>query len=67
MMSEWTPGEEGGKSPKTIPQSGPLSIQVRSRFSREECGFWLSPHLHFGELSPIRAWNAVNNYAISEN
>ena len=68
MMSEWTPGEEGGeKALKLFLSQGLFQYKLGRDFPERNAVSKLSPHLHFGELSPIRAWNEVNNYAISEN
>ena len=68
MMSEWTPGEEGGKKAlKLFLSQGLYQYKLGRDFPERNAVSKLSPHLHFGELSPIRAWNEVNNYATSEN
>ena len=68
MLSEWIPGEEGGeKALKLFLDQGLFQYKLGRDFPERNAVSQLSPYLHFGELSPIRVWNEVNNYAISEN
>lgn len=62
MMLEWRPGEEGAKDRLQSFLDGPLfdykndrnlpGVQATSR---------LSPHLHFGEISPNQVWYAIKD------
>ncbi len=58
--AEWTPGEEGA--------AARLDAFIRNRledyavgrdFPDRDATSKLSPHLHFGEISPARCWHAV--------
>jgi len=61
MRKAWTPGEKGAAARlKTF-------VDLASRYDAtrnlpsEEGTSMLSPHLHFGELSPAMAWHAVSD------
>ena len=68
MLSEWTPGEKGGeKALELFLNQGLFQYKLGRDFPEKKAVSRLSPYLHFGELSPSRIWDEVNNYAISEN
>lgn len=58
MRDMWTPGEAGGHARLT-------EFKPRAKYYDEKRNFpsikgtsFLSPHLHFGEISPAQAWHA---------
>jgi deoxyribodipyrimidine photo-lyase len=62
LAEEWTPGEAGGRErlDDFLPRAG------RYEGDRERPALptsQLSPHLHFGELSPRQVWTAVRDAA----
>lgn len=61
MMKHWTPGEEGAKLRLQSFIKGSLRSYHESRDlpALEEGVSKLSPHLHFGEISPFEIWNAI--------
>jgi len=57
----WTPGEKGAKIRLKEFLSGPSTTYKTSRDVPSEEGVsYLSPHLHFGEISPHTIWHAVS-------
>lgn len=56
----WTPGEAGAAAELRRFAAGPVRDYVEARDLPAELGTSrLSPHLHFGEVSPRQAWQAV--------
>ena len=57
---DWTPGEAGGvEALRRFTSSALKTYSVGRDRPAEIGGSRLSPHLHWGELSPWRAWTAV--------
>lgn len=57
---DWTPGEAGGaEALRRFTASALKSYSIGRDRPAEIGGSRLSPHLHWGELSPWRAWTAV--------
>ncbi|NBX29051.1 deoxyribodipyrimidine photo-lyase [bacterium] len=62
MRKTWTPGEAGGTKRLTAFLAGPLGGYGTERDRPDHEGTsGLSPHLHFGEISPRRVWHAVRD------
>jgi deoxyribodipyrimidine photo-lyase len=60
FYDRWTPGEEGAGRALREFLKGPIEDYARSRDVPSEAGTSsLSPHLHFGEISPVQIWEAV--------
>jgi deoxyribodipyrimidine photo-lyase len=60
MEKTWTPGEAGATKRLDAFVAGGLAGYASGRDRPDQDGTSsLSPHLHFGELSPRRAWHAV--------
>jgi deoxyribodipyrimidine photo-lyase len=56
----WTPGEAGAEARLEALITGPLRHYAELRNRPDLAGTSrLSPHLHFGEISPRRIWHAV--------
>ncbi|MCJ1959499.1 cryptochrome/photolyase family protein [Novosphingobium mangrovi (ex Hu et al. 2023)] len=57
----WTPGEEGAKARlKTFAEKASRYEGQRNLPARNGTSF-LSPHLHFGEISPAQVWHATSS------
>lgn len=64
----WTPGEEGARARLRAFAKGPVSHYDDERDHPGHDGTSrLSPHLHFGELSPVQIWHAVADLPGSES
>jgi deoxyribodipyrimidine photo-lyase len=64
MRKTWTPGEAGGRARVERFVAGPLAAYGTERDRPDHDGTSsLSPHLHFGEVSPRRAWHAAREAA----
>ncbi|MDZ4755333.1 MAG: deoxyribodipyrimidine photo-lyase [Phycisphaerae bacterium] len=62
MASAWTPGEIGARAALTAFLDGAVGTYAESRDIPAAPGTSrLSPHLHWGEISPRRAWHAVSD------
>jgi deoxyribodipyrimidine photo-lyase len=60
MRKTWTPGEAGGRRRLDAFLAAPLGGYGTERDRPDHEGTsGLSPHLHFGEVSPRRVWHAV--------
>ena len=58
--SHWTPGEKGAKDALKTFLDGPvLSYKTDRDIPSKRGTSRLSPHLHFGEISPHQIWQAV--------
>jgi len=59
---EWTPGEAGAHAALIRFLEGPAATYANDR---DQLGIHgtsrLSPHLHFGEISPVQIWAAAHN------
>ena len=62
MEKTWTPGEEGAKQKLDKFLNGPVDKYKTERdFPGIRGTSRLSPHLHFGEISPNQVWHAALN------
>jgi deoxyribodipyrimidine photo-lyase len=62
MRTSWTPGEAGARHRlKTFIAKGVASYGTERDRPDHEGTSSLSPHLHFGEISPRRVWHAVRD------
>lgn len=66
IADTWTPGEAGARArldafvPSRAPESAPIAGYATGRDEPASPGTsMLSPHLHWGEISPRRVWNTV--------
>ncbi len=58
----WTPGEIGARKRLRAFLAGPISNYADGRnMPAEESTSRLSPHLHFGEISPHQVWRAARH------
>jgi deoxyribodipyrimidine photo-lyase len=59
FRDEWTPGEEGAK--ERLDDFGPkaAAYDIDRNLPSDEGSSRLSPHLHFGEISPATVWHHV--------
>jgi deoxyribodipyrimidine photo-lyase len=61
LREAWQPGEAGAAARLEVFVAGPLVAYERTRDQPGVPGTSrLSPHLHFGELSPRQAWHAAS-------
>ena len=61
LAQSWEPGEEGaGKRLRAFADEA-SRYEGRRNLPGEEGTSMLSPHLHFGEISPARVWHAVSD------
>ena len=68
MQDEWSPGEEGAqKQLLNFSKTGIKEYKVGRNRPDKEFVSKLSPHLHFGELSPHQAWHCINNLNNTES
>lgn len=67
MATHWTPGERGARERLSAFLASGLTSYKRGR-DRPDQDFVsrLSPHLHFGEISPHTVWHAAKKYQGSE-
>ncbi|GAB5380522.1 MAG: deoxyribodipyrimidine photo-lyase [Aliiglaciecola sp.] len=60
MQKRWTPGEQGASDNLSKFLQGAVEEYKKSRDEPAQNGTsYLSPHLHFGEISPNQIWYAV--------
>ncbi len=60
LRSSWDPGEAGGRERLKVFSSGPVGQYHEARDVMSEDGVSrLSPHLHFGEISPRQIWSSM--------
>lgn len=60
MAAEWTPGEEGAyKRLQTFLDNGIHDYKKGRDFPAQRSVSRLSPHLHYGEISPRQVWHAA--------
>jgi len=59
MRDMWQPGEEGAKQRLRAFVEEASAYEAQRNLPSVEGTSMLSPHLHFGELSPSQAWHAV--------
>ncbi len=68
MLSEWKPGEAGAHTQLTrFIEQGIHHYKEGRNFPAQPYVSRLSPHLHWGELSPNQAWYAVEEKASSKD
>ncbi len=64
LRAEWTPGEAGAMARLRAFTHGPMDGYALGRdLPAEERTSRLSPHLHFGEITPRQIWTAINSAA----
>lgn len=62
IKKKWTPGEEGAQQRLSAFLQGGLSDYKEGRdYPARESTSYLSPHLHFGELSPCQIRHTIQN------
>lgn len=61
MRAEWTPGEGGALQRLEAFVDGAALYGERRNLPSEEGTSRLSPHLHFGEISPATVWHSVSD------
>ena len=61
--AEWTPGEDGAAARLEDFADGVGAYQARRNLPAVEGTSRLSPHLHFGEISPAAVWHRVAEHA----
>lgn len=67
MQEEWQPGEDGAQAClKAFLESGLKGYKEGRNFPVRQNVSRLSPHLHFGEISPNDVWYAVKSTMIAE-
>ncbi|MGC2584444.1 MAG: deoxyribodipyrimidine photo-lyase, partial [Acidobacteriaceae bacterium] len=67
IRTAWTPGETAAQERLRHFAHGPVRRYGEDRDRIDEDGTSrLSPHLHFGEVSPIQIWHAVKNRSGAE-
>jgi deoxyribodipyrimidine photo-lyase len=59
FRAEWTPGEAGAQLRLARFGAHAATYDHRRNLPSQEGSARLSPHLHFGELSPAQAWHGV--------
>lgn len=68
IRAAWSPGEESARAALRSFAQAPVQNYAAGRDRTDRDGTSrLSPHLHFGEISPIRIWHAVSGKAGSES
>ncbi len=66
IREAWTPGEAGAQRELAVFVDGAAAHYATGRDLPATDGVSrLSPHLHFGEISPHRVWHAVSNEAFT--
>ncbi|HEX4036611.1 MAG TPA: deoxyribodipyrimidine photo-lyase [Acidobacteriaceae bacterium] len=67
IRAAWTPGEQAARAALRSFARGAVTRYATGRDRTDMDGTSrLSPHLHFGEISPIQIWHAVSDSAGSE-
>ncbi|MCC6679581.1 MAG: deoxyribodipyrimidine photo-lyase [Phycisphaeraceae bacterium] len=67
LAEHWSPGEIGAKKLLSVFAENRLIGYARGRdFPGVDGTSRLSPHLHFGEISPRQVWCAVNRFKFAE-
>ncbi|SEO19311.1 deoxyribodipyrimidine photo-lyase [Salinihabitans flavidus] len=68
VLDGWTPGEAGALSRlEAFLDTGLAHYKTGRDFPAKPYVSRLSPHLHFGEISPHQAWHAAGNRAMGAN
>jgi deoxyribodipyrimidine photo-lyase len=58
-FSEWTPGEDGARKALDAFKGEVADYDTARNLPAREGSSRLSPHLHFGEISPRQVWHAL--------
>jgi deoxyribodipyrimidine photo-lyase len=59
----WTPGERGARERLTAFAAGALTSYRTERDRPDRDGTsMMSPHLHFGEISPVQVWHEIHRH-----
>ncbi|ESR23522.1 cryptochrome/photolyase family protein [Lutibaculum baratangense] len=68
LREAWEPGEHGGRERLRRFVESRLGnyAEGRDRPDRDDTS-GLSPHLHFGEISPVQVWHAIDRHATGRN
>ena len=67
LRSAWQPGEAGAVARLTTFLDAPVATYAGDRDRPDRAGTSrLSPHLHFGEISPRQCWHAARTMAAAE-
>jgi deoxyribodipyrimidine photo-lyase len=62
MQRSWTPGEQGARQRlQEFLDQGLRNYREGRNFPAQQNVSRLSPHLHFGEISPHQVWHAINS------
>ncbi|MFP5230218.1 MAG: cryptochrome/photolyase family protein [Acidobacteriota bacterium] len=68
MRAAWTPGEEAARQRLRAFARGAASAYAAERDRTDHDGTSrLSPHLHFGEISPLQVWHALADVTGAES
>lgn len=59
LRDTWEPGEAGAHERLSAFREAVATYEARRNLPGEEGTSMLSPHLHFGEISPAQVWHAV--------
>jgi deoxyribodipyrimidine photo-lyase len=59
LRAEWAPGEAGARARLADFAERAARYEQRRNLPSEDGTSFLSPHLHFGEISPAAVWHAV--------
>jgi deoxyribodipyrimidine photo-lyase len=62
-FAEWTPGERGGRAAFRSFLPAVAAYEEERNFPSRPCTSRLSPHIHFGEISPATLWYHAANAA----
>jgi deoxyribodipyrimidine photo-lyase len=62
-FADWTPGEAGARAAVDAFADHAANYEATRNLPSEEGSSRLSPHLHFGEVSPGHVWNRVADAA----
>ena len=67
FAAHWTPGESGARARlQTFLENGLAGYRRGRDYPAEEHVSRLSPHLHFGELSPHQVWHAAQAAGLAQ-
>lgn len=67
LMNHWQPGEKGAsKQLKLFLKQGLHHYKTGRDFPTEQAVSKLSPHLHFGEISPFRLWHIIQQEGVKQ-
>jgi deoxyribodipyrimidine photo-lyase len=60
FAADWTPGEEGARANVAAFLDEAVAYDMARNLPSQEGTSRLSPHLHFGEISPAYVWHRIN-------